>query len=218
MHKPEDIFPSGRMAAWFWFVAFCCLFLVNLVQPWMINNEYRRNAVCVVMDSSETYHIAPMQLYRQQNEMFLVHARHAAMVLLTRNAKGKTDYPELFPQLYLEYGQKCAKDFWAKEEKQFKSQQMTQKIRDQKIRVLGHQNEFETVVRLEGTLERRGVFKGDCVKYDDVDFSIRVVLVENPTIYEDGRLPFAVSYFIVDKWDTGLKPEPDKKKTGGKKT
>lgn len=213
---PITIFPSNSKAAQFWFFVSVGLAILAVVQPYFLVQAMRIRERIVILDESGTFHVAPMQDFRETAPMHDYIATVAAQALLNRGPEG-ADNPPQQKQLFLKDAYNKIGSFYNVDAPHFKEHRIHQKCEIERLKIL-ETTDRQVLADLRGQLIRIGDFQGE--KFVNTkNFHLQLRLHRNGNIGANRRLPMAVVKWQIKLSDAKktatdekieTKPEPDK--------
>lgn len=190
--NPVRIFVDKDRMAWFWFLTAVLVTAAAAIDRFHLVETLCKRERVVILDPSGTYHISPVLDFQDAKNLHAEQATLATIAFLERNPKG-FDHPELLKKLFLRDAQREAGAQRTREDKEFVSKQIHQKVEIAKIDIL-QTRENQVLTQTSGQLIRSGVFNGKPFT-EVLSFKLTLNLQRNPDMARNGRFPSAVKSF-----------------------
>ncbi len=193
---------NNLIAARFWMALAILATGAAVAAPYLTIRAMKEDEKVVILDPGGTLIYAPLLGFEEAGKLHAYHVRLACLALLQRNPIGP-DLPDLMKRLYLEEpARRKAAALYKAQNPEFKKKQIHQKVEVTKIDILdtrkvkdGANQSYEAVsVRAAGNLVRTGTVN-DLEFREPVKFQIEFLLVRNPDLLGNGRLPLVVQDF-----------------------
>jgi hypothetical protein len=189
---PTRLFAQRDRLPWIWFgLAVATLIFSAFDRIHLVNSLKQRERV-VIIDPANTYYLSPLLQFQEAKELHAQQATLAALAFLERNPRD-FDHPELLKQMFLKAALGKAQDDRQKNEAEFRSKQLHQKVEIARLDILGTR-ENEVLVNVTGQIIRTGIFQEKAFA-EAFPFSLRLKLLRNPNMAANGRFPTAVADF-----------------------
>jgi hypothetical protein len=146
----------------------------------------------VIVDPAGTFFVSPLLQFQEAKQLHAEQSTLAAVAFLERNPKG-FDHPDLLKQMFLKHAQEKAHAEWASEESEFKAKELHQKAEIGKIDILQTRSDA-VLTQISGQLIRTGIFQERGFS-EAVPFVLKLKLLRNPNMVENGRFPTAIQDF-----------------------
>jgi len=178
---------TARSAKFFMFTSGILLVMLFL-QPVFIQIASAKKQNVIIMDPTNTYHVAAMVEGDQANQMFNSISAQAVEAFFDRNPEG-FDKPLLLKQIFINPGYQYAKKDFEKQLDEFKQKKIHQKVEVDKIIIQEATTEnVQTLVK--GQLIQTGIDDGAAYQ-QGYEFVMQLLMVRNPEL-GNGRLPYCV--------------------------
>lgn len=193
---------NNVIAARFWMVLAVLATGAAIASPYVTISAMKQKEKVVILDPGGTLIYAPLLGFEEAGNLHAYHVRLACLALLQRNPIGP-DLPDLLKRIYLEEpARKKAAALYKAQNPEFKEKQIHQKTEITKIDILdtrkiqdGAGKSYEAVsVKAEGNLIRTGTLK-DLEFREPARFKLEFLLIRNPDLLGNGRLPLVVQDF-----------------------
>lgn len=146
----------------------------------------------VVIDPAGTYFVSPLLQFQEARDLHAQQSTLAAIAFLERSPKG-FDHYELLKQMFLKQAHDKARAHWNSEEPEFKAKQLHQKAEVAKIEFIETRTDA-VLTQVTGQLIRSGIFQ-ERPFMEAVGFSLKLKMLRNPNMVENGRFPTAIQDF-----------------------
>lgn len=193
-HTTLRLFADHGWAARMWFLIAVASVVVALVQPFLIISACRTRERVVILDETGTFHVSPLLNFEDATKLHTSQALLACIALFQKNPNG-FDYPEILEKMFLADAFERAKTLQSSELVEFKAKQIHQKVEIFRIDILETRND-QVLVEVAGQWIRVGVFNNQSFT-ESPKFKLRLTLVRNPNITQNGRYPMAVWQFDI---------------------
>lgn len=161
----------------------------------------------IIMDNAGNYHLTVAHDLKNADKLRDNCARAAATALLTRNPDGFV-FPDLLFQSFLRNCDEWIRDHVQQTAAEFTLQKIRQVPEVQRIKILDRGNGY-WIAHMQIYLTRACEYEG--TKFvDNFETVVSFLMVENPDISANGRLPLAV--VKVERFDPLRKLDPKVKK------
>jgi hypothetical protein len=189
---PTRLFAQRDRLPWIWFgLAVATIIFSTFDRIHLVNSLKERERV-VIIDPANTYYLSPLLQFQEAKELHAQQATLAALAFLERNPRD-FDHPDLLKQMFLKGALGKAQDSRQRDDAEFRSKQLHQKVEIAKLDILGTR-ENEVLVNVTGQVIRSGIFQ-DKAFIEAFPFSLRLKLLRNPNMAANGRFPTAVADF-----------------------
>lgn len=196
-YDPVTISPNTK-ASKFWFFLSFLLVLFVLIQPSMTLEKYKAEKRLIVLDEIESHHVAPLPVEKPTEPLVDYMLSVATQALLNRGPLD-VDNPPLLDQLYKGEALTQAKDFIKIESDIFRKKKLHQKVEMNGPKILKTKSNI-VLGNVTGQLIRVGTFEGQ--KFTDTkEFSLKITLKKNKKRTANGRMPFEVVEWEIEKRD-----------------
>ena len=173
--------------------------ICNIVTILLMREEHK----IIIMDNAGNYHLVVAQDLKNADKLRDNCARAAATALLTRNPDGFV-FPDLLFQTFLRNCDEWIRNHVQQTAHEFNLQKIRQIPEVQRIKILDRGNGY-WIAHMQIYLTRACEYEG--TKFvDNFETVISLLMVENPDISINGRLPLAV--VKVERFDPLRKIEP----------
>ena len=167
--------------------------LIAVASPIATMLILREDKKVLIMDESGAYHLTPGISFRDAKKLHLACAKMAAVALLTRGPDGVL-YPELLHQSFIRNTEEWLKKHFEDTKTEFELKKIRQTAEVQKVRILDQGN-GRYVAHVKVYLTRACEYGG--VRFiETAEAILSLVMVENPDISTNGRLPLVVMQVI----------------------
>lgn len=182
---------KDRMAR-FWFIAVIVVLVGAAVERIQLAKTLKERERVVIVDPAGTFFVSPLLQFQEARELHAEQSTLAAVAFLERNPKG-FDHSDLLKQMFLKQAHQKALAQWAAEEPEFKAKQLHQKVEVGKIEFLQTRSDA-VLTQVSGQLIRSGIFQERAFT-EAVPFTLKLKMLRNPNMLENGRFPTAVRDF-----------------------
>ncbi|SRR5258706_1330920 len=189
---PTRLFVQRDRLPWFWFFAAVAVLILSAFDRLHLVSQFKQRERVVIIDPSGTYYLSPLLQFQEARDLHAQQAELAALAFLERNPKG-FDNPDLLKQMFLKSAHEKAREQRAREEAEFKSKQLHQKVEIGKIEIL-NTRENEVLTAVSGQVIRSGIFQEKAFA-EAYAFKLRLRMLRNPNMAVNGRFPTAVGDF-----------------------
>ena len=192
---------NNLVAARFWMLAAIVFAALAAVAPYLTVRAMKQKEKVVILDPGGTMIYSPLLGFEEAGQLHAYHVRLACLALLQRNPVGP-DLPDLLKRIFLESARKKAAAIFLAQNPESKEKQIHQKVEITKIDILDSRKindnsgqTYEAVnVRAQGNLIRTGTVNKLEFR-EPVKFQIELLLLRNPDLLGNGRLPLVVQDF-----------------------
>jgi hypothetical protein len=189
---PTRIFVDKDRLARFWFLAAIVVLVASAFERIYLIQALKEREHVVIVDPAGTYFVSPLLDFQEARELHAQQSTLAAISFLERGPKG-FDQPELLKRMFLKDAFAKAQSEWFSEEAEFKAKQLHQKAEIAKIDFIETRTDA-VLTQVSGQLIRTGIFQ-DRVFSEAVPFVLKLKMLRNPNMIENGRFPTAVADF-----------------------
>jgi hypothetical protein len=189
---PTRIFVDKDRLARFWFLAAVIVLVASAMERIHLIQALKEREHVVIVDPAGTYFVSPLLDFQEARELHAQQSTLAAMAFLERGPKG-FDQPELLKRIFLKDAFGKAQSECLSEEAEFKAKQLHQKAEIAKIDFIETRTDA-VLTQVSGQLIRTGIFQ-DRVFSEAVPFLLKLKMLRNPNMVENGRFPTAVADF-----------------------
>src|SRR5947199_1205655 len=176
----------------FWFLAAITVLVGAAVERIQLARTLQERERVVIVDPAGTFFVSPLLQFQEARELHAEQSTVAAIAFLERNPKG-FDHPELLKQMFLKQAYEKALAEWSAEEPEFKAKELHQKAEIAKIDFLETRSDA-VLTQVTGQLIRSGIFQARAFS-EAVPFTLKLKMLRNPNIVENGRFPTAIQDF-----------------------
>jgi hypothetical protein len=189
---PTRIFIDKDRLAKFWFLAAVVVLIASAFERIHLVQALKEREQVVILDPSGTYFVSPLLDFQEARDLHAQQSTLAAIAFLERGPKG-FDEADLLKRMFLKDAFAKAQMEWNSEEAEFRAKQLHQKAEIAKIDFI--ETRSDTVLtQVSGQLIRTGIFQ-DRVFSESVPFTLKLKMLRNPNMVENGRFPTAVADF-----------------------
>lgn len=192
---PTDLFARRDALPRFWFFVALAVSLLAAWDRHQVISRFKARERVVIIDPAGTYYLSPLFQFEEARDLHVQQAELATLAFLQRNPKG-FDSPDLLSKLFLKPALDKAFAQRQRESPEFRAKSLHQKPEIGRIEVLSTR-EAEVLVNVTGQLVRSGVFQ-DKPFTEGVPFSLKLRLLRNPKMADNGRFPTAVAEFTYE--------------------
>jgi hypothetical protein len=189
---PIRVFVDKDRLAKFWFLAAVAVLVGASIDRIALAKTLKERERVVIIDPAGTFYVSPLLHFQEARELHAQQSTLAAIVFLERNPKD-FDHPDLLKQMFLKQAYAKARAEFTDEEPEFKAKQLHQKAEIAKIDFLETRTDA-VLTQVTGQLIRSGVFEERAFT-EAVPFTLRLKMLRNPNMVENGRFPTAIQDF-----------------------
>jgi hypothetical protein len=189
---PVRILVDKDRLARFWFLAVIVVLIAAAIERTHLIRTLKERERVVIVDPAGTFFVSPLFQFQEAKQLHAEQSTVAAVAFLERNPKG-FDHPELLKQMFLKHAQEKAHVEWVSEESEFKAKQLHQKAEIGKIDILQTRSDV-VLTQVSGQLIRGGIFQERAFS-EAVPFTLKLKMLRNPNMVENGRFPTAIQDF-----------------------
>ena len=189
---PILVFVDKDRLAKFWFLAAVAVLVGASIDRIALAKTLKERERVVIIDPAGTFYVSPLLHFQEAPELHAQQSTLAAIAFLERNPKD-FDHPDLLKQMFLKQAYAKARAEFTDEEPEFKAKQLHQKAEIAKIDFLETRTD-EVLTQVTGQLIRSGVFEERAFT-EAVPFTLRLKMLRNPNMVENGRFPTAIQDF-----------------------
>jgi hypothetical protein len=176
----------------FWFLAAVAVLVGASIDRIALAKTLKERERVVIIDPAGTFYVSPLFHFQEARELHAQQTSLAAIAFLERNPKD-FDHPDLLKQMFLKQAYAKARAEFTDEEPEFKAKQLHQKAEIAKIDFLETRTDA-VLTQVTGQLIRSGVFEERAFT-EAVPFTLRLKMLRNPNMVENGRFPTAIQDF-----------------------
>ena len=191
--SPISVFPNTRLAAQFWFYAFCFALVWCFVSPYLVIQAQRQTLHTIIIDRSGNILYAPVLGFSENGAIQGYESKLAALCIFQRNPKG-SDFSELIEKLFTDPAKSKIKLYLQGGDQDFAQKQMHQEVVVQTCDIISTDTEqgFEKwVVEVKGELLKQGRIN-DLSFQEHSKFDLKLVFLRNDDMLNNGKLPLVV--------------------------
>jgi hypothetical protein len=189
---PIRVFVDKDRLAKFWFLAAVAVLVGEAIERIHLARTLKERERVVIVDPAGTFFVSPLLHFQEARELHAQQSTLAAVAFLERNPKD-FDHPDLLRQMFLKQAYEKARSEFTAEEPEFKAKQLHQKAEIAKIDFLETRSDA-VLTQVSGQLIRSGVFQERAFT-EAVPFTLRLKMLRNPNMVENGRFPTAIQDF-----------------------
>ena len=189
---PIRVFVDKDRLARFWFLAAVAVLIGAAIERIHLARTLKERERVVIVDPAGTFFVSPLLHFQEARELHAQQCTLAAVAFLERNPKD-FDHPDLLKQMFLKQAYEKARSEFTAEEPEFKAKQLHQKAEIAKIDFLETRSDA-VLTQGSGQLIRSGVFQ-DRAFTEAVPFTLKLKMLRNPNMVENGRFPTAIQDF-----------------------
>lgn len=189
---PIRIFIDKDRLARFWFLAAAIVLVASAVERIHLVQALKEREHVVIVDPAGTYFVSPLLDFQEARDLHAQQSTLAAIAFLERSPKG-FDQLELLKRMFLKDAFAKAQSEWSSEEAEFKAKQLHQKAEIAKIDFIETRTDA-VLTQVSGQLIRTGIFQ-DRAFSEAVPFVLKLKMLRNPNMVENGRFPTAIADF-----------------------
>ena len=189
---PIRVFVDKDRLAKFWFLAAVAVLIGASIDRIALAKTLKERERVVIIDPAGTFYVSPLLQFQEARELHAQQSTLAAIAFLERNPKD-FDHPDLLKQMFLKQAYAKARAEFTDEEPEFKAKQLHQKAEIAKIDFLETRTDA-ILTQVTGQLIRSGVFEERAFT-EAVPFTLRLKMLRNPNMVENGRFPTAIQDF-----------------------
>ena len=189
---PIRVFVDKDRLAKFWFLAAVAVLVGASIDRIALAKTLKERERVVIIDPAGTFYVSPLLHFQEARELHAQQTSLAAIAFLERNPKD-FDHPDLLKQMFLKQAYAKARAEFTDEEPEFKAKQLHQKAEIDKIDFLETRTDA-VLTQVTGQLIRSGVFEERAFT-EAVPFTLRLKMLRNPNMVENGRFPTAIQDF-----------------------
>jgi hypothetical protein len=189
---PIRVFVDKDRLAKFWFLAAVAVLVGASIDRIALAKTLKERERVVIIDPAGTFYVSPLLHFQEARELHAQQSTFAAIAFLERNPKD-FDHPDLLKQMFLKQAYAKARAEFTGEEPEFKAKQLHQKAEIAKIDFLETRTDA-VLTQVTGQLIRSGVFEERAFT-EAVPFTLRLKMLRNPNMVENGRFPTAIQDF-----------------------
>jgi hypothetical protein len=189
---PIRVFVDKDRLAKFWFLAAVAVLVGASIDRIVLAKTLKERERVVIIDPAGTFYVSPLLHFQEARELHAQQSTLAAIAFLERNPKD-FDHPDLLKQMFLKQAYAKARAEFTDEEPEFKAKQLHQKAEIAKIDFLETRTDA-VLTQVTGQLIRSGVFEERAFT-EAVPFTLRLKMLRNPNMVENGRFPTAIQDF-----------------------
>jgi hypothetical protein len=189
---PIRVFVDKDRLAKFWFLAALAVLVGAAIERIHLARTLKERERVVIVDPAGTFFVSPLLHFQEARELHAQQSTLAAVAFLERNPKD-FDHPDLLKQMFLKQAYEKARSEFTAEEPEFKAKQLHQKAEIAKIAFLETRSDA-VLTQVSGQLIRSGVFQ-DRAFTEAVPFTLKLKMLRNPNMVENGRFPTAIQDF-----------------------
>ncbi len=189
---PTRIFIDKDRLARFWFLVAVIVLIASALERIHLVEALKEREHVVILDPAGTYYVSPLLDFEEARELHAQQSTLAAIAFLERNPKG-FDQPELLQRMFLKDAFAKAQSEWNSEEAEFKAKELHQKAEIARIDFIETRTDA-VLTQVTGQLIRTGIFQ-DRVFSEAIPFVLKLKMLRNPNMVENGRFPTAVADF-----------------------
>ena len=189
---PIRVFVDKDRLAKFWFFAAIAVLVGASIDRIALAKTLKERERVVIIDPAGTFFVSPLLHFQEARELHAQQSTLAAIAFLERNPKD-FDHPDLLKQMFLKQAYAKARAEFTDEEPEFKAKQLHQKAEIAKIDFLETRTDA-VLTQVTGQLIRSGVFEERAFT-EAVPFTLRLKMLRNPNMVENGRFPTAIQDF-----------------------
>jgi len=189
---PIRVFVDKDRLAKFWFLAAVAVLVGASIDRIVLAKTLKERERVVIIDPAGTFYVSPLLHFQEARELHAQQSTLAAIAFLERNPKD-FDHPDLLKQMFLKQAYAKARAEFTDEEPEFKAKQLHQKTEIAKIDFLETRTDA-VLTQVTGQLIRSGVFEERAFT-EAVPFTLRLKMLRNPNMVENGRFPTAIQDF-----------------------
>jgi len=189
---PIRVFVDKDRLAKFWFLAAVAVLIGASIDRIALAKTLKERERVVIIDPAGTFYVSPLLQFQEARELHAQQSTLAAIAFLERNPKD-FDHPDLLKQMFLKQAYAKARAEFTDEEPEFKAKQLHQKAEIAKIDFLETRTDA-VLTQVTGQLIRSGVFEERAFT-EAVPFTLRLKMLRNPNMVENGRFPTAIQDF-----------------------
>ena len=189
---PIRIFIDKDRLARFWFLAAAIVLVASAVERIHLVQALKEREHVVIVDPAGTYFVSPLLDFQEARDLHAQQSTLAAIAFLERSPKG-FDQLELLKRMFLKDAFAKAQSEWSSEEAEFKAKQLHQKAEIAKIDLIETRTDA-VLTQVSGQLIRTGIFQ-DRAFSEAVPFVLKLKMLRNPNMVENGRFPTAIADF-----------------------
>ena len=189
---PVRVFVDKDRLAKFWFLAAVAVLVGASIDRIALAKTLKERERVVIIDPAGTFYVSPLLHFQEARELHAQQTSLAAIAFLERNPKD-FDHPDLLKQMFLKQAYAKARAEFTDEEPEFKAKQLHQKAEIAKIDFLETRTDA-VLTQVTGQLIRSGVFEERAFT-EAVPFTLRLKMLRNPNMVENGRFPTAIQDF-----------------------
>jgi hypothetical protein len=189
---PIRVFVDKDRLAKFWFLAAVAVLVGASIDRIALAKTLKERERVVIIDPAGTFYVSPLLHFQEARELHAQQSSLAAIAFLERNPKD-FDHPDLLKQMFLKQAYAKAHAEFTDEEPEFKAKQLHQKAEIAKIDFLETRTDA-VLTQVTGQLIRSGVFEERAFT-EAVPFTLRLKMLRNPNMVENGRFPTAIQDF-----------------------
>jgi hypothetical protein len=189
---PIRVFVDKDRLAKYWFLAAVAVLVGSAIERIALAKTLKERERVVIIDPAGTFYVSPLLQFQEARELHAQQSTLAAIAFLERNPKD-FDHPDLLKQMFLKQAYAKARAEFTAEEPEFKAKQLHQKAEIAKIDFLETRTDA-VLTQVTGQLIRSGVFEERAFT-EAVPFTLRLKMLRNPNMVENGRFPTAIQDF-----------------------
>jgi hypothetical protein len=193
---PIRVFVDKDRLAKFWFLAAVAVLVGASIDRIALAKTLKERERVVIIDPAGTFYVSPLLHFQEARELHAQQSSLAAIAFLERNPKD-FDHPDLLKQMFLKQAYAKARAEFTDEEPEFKAKQLHQKAEIAKIDFLETRTDA-VLTQVTGQLIRSGVFEERAFT-EAVPFTLRLKMLRNPNMVENGRFPTAIQDFKYEQ-------------------
>jgi hypothetical protein len=193
---PIRVFVDKDRLAKFWFLAAVAVLVGSAIERICLARTLKERERVVIVDPAGTFYVSPLLHFQEARELHAQQSTLAAVAFLERNPKD-FDHPDLLKQMFLKQAYAKARAEFTAEEPEFKAKQLHQKAEIAKIDFLETRTDA-VLTQVTGQLIRSGVFEERAFT-EAVPFTLRLKMLRNPNMVENGRFPTAIQDFKYEQ-------------------
>jgi hypothetical protein len=177
---------------WFWFFFTVAVLLLSALDRYHLISQFKQRERVVILDPSGTYYLSPLLQFQEAKSLQVQQVELATAAFLERNPKD-FDNPDLLKLMFLKKALAKAQDERISEAVEFRAKELHQKAEIGQIDILATRDNA-VLANVTGQVIRVGIFQGKAFT-EAFPFTLRLLLLRNPNLIQNGRFPTAVGDF-----------------------
>jgi hypothetical protein len=205
--SPISVFTNTRLAAQFWFYAFCVAVTWSVISPYLVIMAQRQKLHTIIIDKSGNILYSPVLGFSENGAIQGYESKLAALCCFQRNPKG-SDFVELIDKLFTDPAKTKIKLYLQNQDTEFVAKQIHQKVEVQNCDIISTETDqgFDKwVVEVKGQLLKTGRVN-DLAFEQPSKFVLKLTFLRNEDMLNNGKLPLVV--YDVEIQEVDLAPLP----------